>query len=87
MSMYNLLEYSQNCSMISGNLWNYSRDQINDDDDDDDDYNASDGKSLKYKTKIIAKTEQKQDLHDQHNHQRNQMDLNHHNQYSYQYCL
>ena len=58
MSMYNLLEYSQNCSMISGNLWNYSRDQINDDDDDDD-YNASDGKSLKYKTKIIAKTKAK----------------------------
>ena len=40
--------------MISGNLWNYYKDQINDDNDDD---NASDGKSLRYKTKIIAQTE------------------------------
>ena len=31
MSMYNLLEYSNNYSMISGSLWNYYRDEINDD--------------------------------------------------------
>ena len=38
MPMYNLLEYSQNCSKTSGNLWNYHRDEIDDVDD-----NASDG--------------------------------------------
>ena len=37
--------------MISGNLWNYYRDEIDDVDD-----NASDGKSFKYKTKIVRKT-------------------------------
>ena len=30
-SMYNLLEYSKNYSMTSGSLWNYYRDEINDD--------------------------------------------------------
>ena len=28
--MYNLLEYSDNYSLTSGNLWNYYEDQIND---------------------------------------------------------
>ena len=28
--MYNLLEYSNNYSMISGILWSYYRDEIND---------------------------------------------------------
>ena len=44
--MYNLLEYNDNYSMTSGNLWNYCRDEV--------DYihdNASDGKFFKYKTK------------------------------------
>ena len=50
--MYNLLEYSQNYSMTSGRLWNCYRDKIDDVDD-----NASDGKSFKYKRKIIRKTE------------------------------
>ena len=31
MPMYNLLEYSGNYSMTSGILWNYYRDEINDD--------------------------------------------------------
>ena len=31
MSMYNLLEYSNNYSMASGSLWNYYRDEVNDD--------------------------------------------------------
>ena len=31
MSMYNLLEYSDNCSMASESLWNYYRDEVNDD--------------------------------------------------------
>ena len=29
--MYNLLEYSDNYSMISGSLWNYYRDEVNND--------------------------------------------------------
>ena len=37
--------------MTSGNLWNYYRDKINNIND-----NASDGKSIKYKTKIVGKT-------------------------------
>ena len=51
MPMYNLLEYSQNYSMTSGNLWSYYRDEI-----DDIYHNTSDGKSIKYKTKIVGKT-------------------------------
>ena len=31
MPMYNLLEYSDNYSMTSGSLWNYYRDEVNDD--------------------------------------------------------
>ena len=54
MPMYNLLEYSQNYSMTSGSLWNYYRDEIDNVDD-----NASDGKSFKYKTKIVGKTAQR----------------------------
>ena len=38
--------------MTSGSLWNYYRGKI-----DDVDNNDSDGKSFKYKTKIIEKTE------------------------------
>ena len=49
--MYNLLEYSQNYSITSGSFWNYYRDEIDDVND-----NASDGKSFKYKTKIVGKT-------------------------------
>ena len=30
MLMYSLLEYSDNYSMKSGRLWNYSRDKVND---------------------------------------------------------
>ena len=50
MSMYNLLEFSQNYFITSGSLWNYYRDKIDDADD-----NASDGKSFKWKTKIVGK--------------------------------
>ena len=57
MLMYNLLEYSQNYSMTSGSLWNYYRDEINNIKD-----NASDGKSFKYKTKIVGKTTKKSSL-------------------------
>ena len=46
MPIYNLFEYSDNCSMTSGSLWNYYRDEINDD--------ANEIKSFEYKTKVIA---------------------------------
>ena len=51
MPMCNLLEYSQNYSMTAASLWNCYRDEIDDVDD-----NISDGKSFKYKTKIVGKT-------------------------------
>ena len=51
MPTYNLLEYSQNYSMISGSLWNFYRDEIDDVDD-----ITSDGKSLKHKAKIVGNT-------------------------------
>ena len=40
MPMYNLLEYSEVYSIISGRLWNYFRDQVNEDSDEfnDDDF-------------------------------------------------
>ena len=31
MTMYNLLEYSNNYSIASRSLWNYYRDEVNDD--------------------------------------------------------
>ena len=40
--------------MTSGHLWNYYRDEIDGVDD-----NASDGKSFKYKTKLIGKAEER----------------------------
>ena len=49
--MHNLLEYSNNYSTKPGSLWNYYRDEINDDD------NAADGKSFKYNTEVIGKAE------------------------------
>ena len=54
MPMYNLLQYSHNYSITSGSLWNYLREEIVDVDN-----NASDGKSFKYKTKIVGKTTQR----------------------------
>ena len=63
--------------MTSGGLWNYYKDKTDDVDD-----NASNGKAIKYKTKIIGKTEAT--LHYQHNHQK---DLNHHDHSNHQYFL
>ena len=37
MPMYNLLEYSPNYSLTSGSLWNYYRDEINDDENENND--------------------------------------------------
>ena len=51
MSMYNLLEYSDNYSITSGILWNHHRNEI-----DSVDNNALQSKSLEYKTKTTGKT-------------------------------
>ena len=39
MLTYNLLEYSDNYSMTSGSLWNYYRDEVNDDENENDNAN------------------------------------------------
>ena len=66
MSMYNMLEYSDNFSMPSGSLWNYYRDEVNDsaneiDDNDNkmDNHKTATSKSFEYKTKIIRSTANK----------------------------
>ena len=43
MPKYNLLEYSDNYSMTSGNLWNYYRDEVDNVND-----NALNAKFFKY---------------------------------------
>ena len=48
MPMYNLIEYSDNYSKTSGSLWQYYKDDPND--------NLTDSKSFKYKVKITGKT-------------------------------
>ena len=48
MPMYNLIEYSDNYAKASGNLWQYYRDEPND--------NLEDSESFKYKIKITGKT-------------------------------
>ena len=48
MPMYNLIEYSDNYSKTSGSLWQYYRDEPND--------NLADSESFKSKTKITGKT-------------------------------
>ena len=37
MPTYNVLDYSDNYSMTSGRLWNYYRDEINNDENENDD--------------------------------------------------
>ena len=61
--MYNLLEYRDNYSMISGSLWNYYRDEVNDDvnENNDDDNKINNNKIItskyfEFKTKIIGRT-------------------------------
>ena len=48
MPMYNAIEYSNDCSKISGILWQYYTDDPND--------NITESESVKYKTKITGKT-------------------------------
>ena len=61
--MYNLSEYSENYSMISGSSWNYYRDET--DDDENENHNnyyrlnnnkTITSKSFKYKARIIGST-------------------------------
>ena len=59
--MYNLLEYSNDCSMTSGNLWNYYRDEVKDSADENNDANnfrinnnkTTKCKYFEYKSKLI----------------------------------
>ena len=48
MPMYNLIEYSDNYSKTSGSLWQYYKDDPND--------NIKNSESFKYKIKITRKT-------------------------------
>ena len=60
MPMYNLLDYSENYYMTLESLWNYYRNEINDENETDDHGNTVNNnkstktKSFKYKTKIIG---------------------------------
>ena len=54
MPMYNLIEYSDNYSDISGSLWNFKRDEIINNADVTNDDNAP---SFKYKANLIGNTE------------------------------
>ena len=59
MAMYNLLEYSDNYSITSGSLWNYYRDEVNDDSDENNpagNDKTTTSKYFEYKTKITEKT-------------------------------
>ena len=46
--LYNLIEYSDNCSKTSGSLWQYYRDDLNDD--------LVNSESLTFKIKVTEKT-------------------------------
>ena len=54
MPMYNLIEYSDNCSDTSGSLWNFKRDEITNNADVTNDNNAL---SFKYKSNLTDNTE------------------------------
>ena len=63
-SMYNFLEYNNNYSMTSGNLWNYYSDEVNDSAYENNDANnfrinnneITTSKPFEYKTKLIGST-------------------------------
>ena len=59
MPMYNVLKYSDNYSMTSRSLWNYYRDEINDDAQENakntiNNNKTITSKSFKYKAKLIG---------------------------------
>ena len=58
MPMYNLLEYSKNYLKTSASLWNYYRDELNDETNDNNDPNkiVINPKSFKYKTSVTGST-------------------------------
>ena len=58
MSMYNLLEYSKNYRKTIGSLYNYYRDELNDDADDNnfDNIKVVNSNTFKYKNKITGNT-------------------------------
>ena len=62
MPMYNLLEYSDNYSIMSGSLWNYYRDDMNDATIEDAanyrviNNKATASQSFEYKKKVIEST-------------------------------
>ena len=51
MPMYNLIEYSDNYSDTSGSLWQFKRDEINNNEDVTNDNNAP---SFKYKAILLV---------------------------------
>ena len=55
MPMYNLLEYSKNYRKTTGSLWNYYRDEPSNP-------LSSNSESFKYKTSIVGKTPENNDL-------------------------
>ena len=55
MPMYNLLEYSKNYKKATGSLWNYDRDEPSNP-------LSTNSESFKYKTSILGKTPQNNDL-------------------------
>ena len=54
MSTYNLIEYSDNYSDTSGNLWQFKRDEVP---NSNADLNIDNSKSFKYKAALIEKTQ------------------------------
>ena len=56
MPMYNLIDFSDNYSKTSGSLWQYYKDEPND--------NLADSRSFKYKVKITGKTPDNENTRD-----------------------
>ena len=56
MPMYNLIQYSDNYSKASGSLWQYYKDDPND--------NLTNSESFKYKVRITGKTPDNGDTKD-----------------------
>ena len=57
MPMYNLNEYSKNYRKITGDLWNYYRDEPNSGTEGNINYSIKDSNSFYYKTSITGKLE------------------------------
>ena len=53
MSMYNLIEYSDNYSNTSGSLWQFKRDEVP---NNNADLSVDDSQSFKYKAALAGKT-------------------------------